>query len=61
MSCPEPCPDREKQPSMTRLLRDRRLWLALTAIALFFAVRQSGLASYLSLDTLKTHRVALTN
>jgi uncharacterized membrane protein YdjX (TVP38/TMEM64 family) len=46
---------------MTRILTDRRLWIALVAIGLFFAVRQSGLASYLSLDTLKTHRVALTS
>jgi uncharacterized membrane protein YdjX (TVP38/TMEM64 family) len=45
---------------MTRLFTDRRLWLVLAAAVLFLAVRQSGLASYLSLDTLKTHRVALT-
>lgn len=46
--------------SMTRILSDRRLWLVLIAVALFFAIRQTGLASYLSLDTLQTHREALT-
>jgi uncharacterized membrane protein YdjX (TVP38/TMEM64 family) len=46
---------------MTRLVTDRRLWLALVAIALFLAIRQSGLAGYLSLDTLKIHRAALTS
>jgi len=46
--------------SMTRILSDRRLWLVLVAVALFFAIRQTGLASYLSLDTLQTHREALT-
>lgn len=45
---------------MTRILTDRRLWLLLAAVALFLAVRQTGLASYLSLDTLKTHRETLT-
>jgi uncharacterized membrane protein YdjX (TVP38/TMEM64 family) len=46
--------------TMTRILTDRRLWLLLAAVALFLAVRQTGLASYLSLDTLKTHRETLT-
>jgi uncharacterized membrane protein YdjX (TVP38/TMEM64 family) len=41
------------------LLKDRRLWLVLAALALFLLVRQTGLASYLSLDALKTHRGAL--
>jgi uncharacterized membrane protein YdjX (TVP38/TMEM64 family) len=45
---------------MTRILTDRRLWLLLAAAALFIAIRQTGLASYLSLDTLKTHRGTLT-
>lgn len=45
---------------ITRILTDRRLWLGLAAIALFIVIRQTGLASYLSLDTLKTHREALT-
>ncbi len=45
---------------MARILTDRRLWLLLAAAALFIAIRQTGLASYLSLDTLKTHRGALT-
>jgi uncharacterized membrane protein YdjX (TVP38/TMEM64 family) len=42
------------------LLKDRRVWLVLVAIGAFFLLRWSGLASYLSLDTLKTHREALT-
>ena len=45
---------------ITRILTDRRLWLGLAAIALFIVIRQTGLASYLSLDTLKTHREGLT-
>lgn len=45
---------------MMRILSDRRVWLALAAVAAFLAVRQTGLASYLSLDTLKTHRETLT-
>lgn len=45
---------------ITRILTDRRLWLGLAAVALFIVIRQTGLASYLSLDTLKTHREALT-
>ncbi len=46
---------------MASILTDRRLWLLLAAAALFIAIRQTGLASYLSLDTLKTHRGALTD
>ncbi len=45
---------------ITRILTDRRLWLGLAAIALFFVIRQTGLGGYLSLDTLKTHRETLT-
>lgn len=47
--------------SLSSLLKDRRLWLVLVAIGAFLLLRWSGLASYLSLDTLKTHREALTN
>ncbi len=47
--------------SFSSLLKDRRLWLVLAAIGAFLLLRWSGLASYLSLDTLKTHREALTN
>jgi uncharacterized membrane protein YdjX (TVP38/TMEM64 family) len=46
--------------SITAILKDRRLWLALAAVALLLIVRQTGLASYLSLETLRTHREALT-
>jgi uncharacterized membrane protein YdjX (TVP38/TMEM64 family) len=45
---------------MNRILSDRRLWLVLAAITLFVVIRQTGLGSYLSLDTLKTHRETLT-
>jgi uncharacterized membrane protein YdjX (TVP38/TMEM64 family) len=44
---------------MTRVLRDRRLWLALAAVALIAVVRATGLADLLSLETLRTHRAAL--
>jgi uncharacterized membrane protein YdjX (TVP38/TMEM64 family) len=47
--------------SIQSILRDRRLWIVLAAIALFLIVRQTGLASYLSLETLRTHRGALTS
>jgi uncharacterized membrane protein YdjX (TVP38/TMEM64 family) len=46
--------------SIQSLLKDRRLWLVLAAAALFLIVRQTGLANYLSLETLRTHRGALT-
>lgn len=41
------------------LLRDRRLWLALGAVALLAALRFTGLGELLSLDTLARHREAL--
>jgi uncharacterized membrane protein YdjX (TVP38/TMEM64 family) len=46
--------------SIASLVKDRRLWLALAALALFLLVRQTGLASYLSVEALKTHRGTLT-
>lgn len=46
--------------SISSFLKDRRLWLVLVAIGLFLLLRWSGLTSYLSLDTLKTHRETLT-
>ncbi len=46
--------------SLSSLLKDRRLWLVLAALVAFGLLRWSGLANYLSLDTLKTHRGALT-
>lgn len=46
--------------SLPLILKDRRLGLALAATALFIAVQQTGLASYLSLDTLRIHRETLT-
>lgn len=41
-------------------LRDRRLWLLLVGLALFILLRWSGLADYLSFETLKTHRATLS-
>jgi uncharacterized membrane protein YdjX (TVP38/TMEM64 family) len=41
------------------LLKDRRLWLALGAVALLAALRFTGLGELLSLDTLARHREAL--
>lgn len=45
--------------SLSGILKDRRVWLALAALAAFILLRWSGLAGYLSLDTLKTHRETL--
>ncbi|MDX2265833.1 MAG: TVP38/TMEM64 family protein [Hyphomicrobiales bacterium] len=42
------------------LLQNRKLWLALAAVGLILAVRATGAADYLSLDTLRDHRQALT-
>jgi uncharacterized membrane protein YdjX (TVP38/TMEM64 family) len=52
---------RHDRPSaLTRLLRDRRLWLAIGALAAIAAVHATGLGDILSLETLRTHRAALT-
>jgi len=45
--------------TLNTLLRDRRIWLGLGAIGLLLALRASGLADHLSLDTLARHREAL--
>jgi len=42
-----------------RFLQDRRLWLALGAVALLAVLRFTGLGELLSLDTLSRHREAL--
>lgn len=42
------------------MLRDRRLWLALAAVALVLALRFTGLGDFLSLETLARHRAALS-
>ncbi len=44
---------------MTRLARDRRLWIALAMVALIVVLRVSGLADLLSLETLARHRASL--
>lgn len=44
---------------MMSLLKDRRLWLGILALGAFFLLRWSGLAGYLSLETLRTHREML--
>lgn len=46
--------------TLSKLTTDRRLRLVIGALVAFGLLHWSGLASYLSLDTLKTHRVALT-
>jgi uncharacterized membrane protein YdjX (TVP38/TMEM64 family) len=54
-------PVRAAQEAMISILKDRRLWLALAAVAVLAAVRWSGLAGYLSLEALREHRGALTS
>jgi len=44
-----------------KLLRDKRLWLALGVVGLIVALRLTGLGSLLSLDTLAQHREALSS
>ena len=44
---------------MSRLLRGRRVWLALAVVALLVGLRESGVANALSLDTLARHRAML--
>jgi uncharacterized membrane protein YdjX (TVP38/TMEM64 family) len=44
---------------MARLLKNRRFWLVLGAFAAVIAVRATGVAGYLSLDTLRAHRQEL--
>ena len=44
---------------LKNLLRDRRLWLALGAVAILIMLRLTGLSNQLSLDTLARHREAL--
>jgi uncharacterized membrane protein YdjX (TVP38/TMEM64 family) len=46
--------------SISSILKDRRLWLVLAALGAFFLLRWSGLAAFLSLDTLKAHRETLS-
>ena len=46
--------------SISTILKDRRLWLVLAALGAFFLLRWSGLAAFLSLDTLKAHRETLS-
>lgn len=43
-----------------RLLRDRRVWIALGAVALVLAARFAGLGDLLSLETLSRYRESLT-
>jgi uncharacterized membrane protein YdjX (TVP38/TMEM64 family) len=44
---------------VSKLMLDRRVWLVVGALTAFALLRWSGLSSYLSLDTLKTHRETL--
>jgi len=43
-----------------KILRDKRLWLALAAVGVVLLLRFTGLGELLSLDTLARHRAALT-
>jgi uncharacterized membrane protein YdjX (TVP38/TMEM64 family) len=45
--------------SVSKVLKDRRLWLLLAAGLAFVVLRSTGLTDFLSLDTLKTHRETL--
>jgi uncharacterized membrane protein YdjX (TVP38/TMEM64 family) len=45
--------------TFARLLRDRRVWIALGVVGLLVALRATGLADRLSLATLAAHREAL--
>jgi uncharacterized membrane protein YdjX (TVP38/TMEM64 family) len=45
---------------VTAILKDRRFWLVVGALLAVAAVRGAGIASYLSLDTLRAHRHELT-
>ncbi|AVO47238.1 TVP38/TMEM64 family protein [Phreatobacter cathodiphilus] len=42
------------------LMTDRRVWIALAAVAVLVGLRWSGVADYLSLETLRAHRGTLT-
>ncbi|MFM8615292.1 MAG: hypothetical protein ACKOC9_11355 [Alphaproteobacteria bacterium] len=44
---------------LKHLLRDRRIWLALGAVAILIMLRSTGLSDQLSLATLARHREAL--
>jgi uncharacterized membrane protein YdjX (TVP38/TMEM64 family) len=43
-----------------RFLTDKRLWIAVACVAAIIAARQLGLGELLSLETLRSHRAALT-
>jgi uncharacterized membrane protein YdjX (TVP38/TMEM64 family) len=45
---------------MINILKDRRFWFVIGALAAVVAVRATGVANYLSLDTLRAHRQDLT-
>ncbi len=45
---------------MLGILKDRRVWLVIGAFLAVVAMRATGFSSYLSLDTLRTHRHELT-
>jgi uncharacterized membrane protein YdjX (TVP38/TMEM64 family) len=46
-------------PPLTRLLHDRRLWIAVGFLGVVLALRAAGVGELLSLDTLARHREAL--
>jgi uncharacterized membrane protein YdjX (TVP38/TMEM64 family) len=46
---------------MPRFLKNRRVWIAILAVGLIFAIHASGLPAWLSLETLRTHRQEIVN
>jgi uncharacterized membrane protein YdjX (TVP38/TMEM64 family) len=46
---------------LNTLLRDRRIWIGIGAVGVLVALRASGLADHLSLETLARHREALAS
>lgn len=46
---------------MPRLLKNRRVWIALLAVGVIFATHASGLPGSLSLETLREHRQEIVN
>ncbi len=63
MTAPDPAGSQGRTTGasrLARLLRDRRLWILLGAVAAVVAVRATGLGDHLSFEALARHREALT-
>ncbi len=46
---------------LPRLLKNRRIWIAIFALGVIFAIHASGLPASLSLETLRAHRQEIVN